>query len=146
MRAIHATGRCRKDLPAAAVRQRLLFAHLHHHHRHRLQDQEPRAGRVRADALPKPEPLLLMGTIGRSIWLVDCSVRRTDLPYPMLPPDHKLKTIPRWQRQEADQAADLGHGGPGALPHHHHLLLPGCAGHPPRLRRDGPPVRGGDWI
>lgn len=48
---------------------------------------------------------------------------------------HRLQDPDDRARWQAGQAADLGHGRPGALPHHHHRLLPRRHGHPAGLRR-----------
>lgn len=53
---------------------------------------------------------------------------------------HRLQDPHHRARRQARQAADLGHGGPGALPHHHHCLLPWCHGHFVGLRRYRPAV------
>lgn len=50
---------------------------------------------------------------------------------------HRLQDPHHRARQQARQAANLGHGWPGTLPHHYHRLLPRRHGHSARLRRDG---------
>jgi hypothetical protein len=50
---------------------------------------------------------------------------------------HRLQDPHNRARRQARQAADMGHGGPGALPHHHHSVLPRRHGHPASLRCHG---------
>ena len=47
---------------------------------------------------------------------------------------HRLQDQDHRARWQARQVADLGHGGPGTLPHHHHSLLPRRYGYPASIR------------
>lgn len=47
---------------------------------------------------------------------------------------HRLQNKDSGAPRQEDKAADMGHGGARALPHHHHVVLPWRHGHHARLR------------